>query len=530
MPTRRRIAGNLLWTWGGLAVGLVTGFVLTPFLVNRLGNTSYGIWVVIGSLTSYFGLLELGTRGSVGRNIAYFSARGDQTGVNAVASTAVAILLAVAGVVLAATFAVSFWFDRLFEIPPDEAADARLAFVLVGVSMALNLAVGVFDALLWGYQRFGALNGVEIVTELARTAVTFYVIGAGHGLLALAVITLAFTAAGHGAKVVAVARLVRGLRLRPGLVTRAAARLIFGYGMWTFFLVLGKMATDQSAPLIIGARLGLGLVTLFAIAQRLVSYANLACVRTAEVFVPVAAGLHAQEDRQRQRRLFLEGGRYSFVLALFFLPLYLLLGNPFIALWVGPGFELSAVLLAVLALGEVLPISQQFSRAIIMGMGRPRPLALIALAESVAVVTIALLVAHRYGLLGIAVTYAACGAASRGLGQILLVCRVVGVGVGRYLLASVLPALAVAALPAAVLAGLAAWRVPSTWVELIAYGAVYGACYLLWAAALLVGPRRLAARASAALRRLRGAPADPRPESLSPGGLTPGGDRDTRPL
>jgi hypothetical protein len=44
-----------------------------------------------------------------------------------------------------------------------------------------------------------------------------------------------------------------------------------------------------------------------------------------------------------------------------------------------------------------------------------------------------------------------------------------------------------------------------------------------------VGCERLAARAAAALRRLRGAPANPSPEPLSPVGPTPGRDHDTRP-
>lgn len=51
-----------MWVWNiaGMAVGILAGFVVAPFLVRRLGETSYGLWIPIGSLTGYFGLLDLG--------------------------------------------------------------------------------------------------------------------------------------------------------------------------------------------------------------------------------------------------------------------------------------------------------------------------------------------------------------------------------------------------------------------------------------------------------------------------------------
>ena len=46
-----------------MATTMVAGFVTTPFLVRRLGDTNYGLWIVIASFTSYFGMLDLGVAG-----------------------------------------------------------------------------------------------------------------------------------------------------------------------------------------------------------------------------------------------------------------------------------------------------------------------------------------------------------------------------------------------------------------------------------------------------------------------------------
>ena len=149
MSLRARVARNVLWNWVGLGTGMVAGVLVAPFLVQRLGDTVYGVWVLIASVTGYFGLLDLGTRGAVGRNIAFFRAKGDREGENAILSTGAAILGGIACLTLCATFLVAVLFFRLFTVPPEEVSGARLALQLVGINVAVTLALSVFDALLW---------------------------------------------------------------------------------------------------------------------------------------------------------------------------------------------------------------------------------------------------------------------------------------------------------------------------------------------------------------------------------------------
>ena len=70
---RHLVARNIVWNWAGMIFEMVAGFLLAPYLVRRLGVTTYGLWIVIGAFTGYFALLDLGLRGSVGRQLAYLS-------------------------------------------------------------------------------------------------------------------------------------------------------------------------------------------------------------------------------------------------------------------------------------------------------------------------------------------------------------------------------------------------------------------------------------------------------------------------
>ena len=67
----RLIVRNVGWNWLGAATAMVCGFFVAPFLIHHLGDTGYGLWIVIGSLAGYFSLLDFGVRGAVGRHVAF---------------------------------------------------------------------------------------------------------------------------------------------------------------------------------------------------------------------------------------------------------------------------------------------------------------------------------------------------------------------------------------------------------------------------------------------------------------------------
>src|SRR5690349_16468129 len=134
-----------------MAAGMLVGFVVAPFLIHRLGETTYGLWILIGSLTGYFGLLDLGVRGSVGRYIAYHRAQNDQEEVNTTVNTALAVLCILAGLALVGTLTICLVFFHLFDVPADQVVSVRLALIIVGINLAVSFPLNLFDAILWAF-------------------------------------------------------------------------------------------------------------------------------------------------------------------------------------------------------------------------------------------------------------------------------------------------------------------------------------------------------------------------------------------
>jgi O-antigen/teichoic acid export membrane protein len=467
----------MVWNWGGMAVGMAVGFLVAPFLVHQLGQTNYGLWILISSFTNYFGLLDLGIRASVGRNIALQLAQGDHAAINRTLTTALGILSLAGCLALVATLVLVPVFPHLFDIPPDQYSAARLALLLVGLNLALWLPLNVFDATLWAHQRFDLLNAVDIPMYVLRALLTFYFIGNGYGLVALALINLLALAGGQAIKAVISFRLNANLDIGLRQLSRSAARCLFGYGLWYFLLSLTRMMTNQISPILIGALLGVRLVALYSIASRLLSYAAAMLGACTGVLTPVATVLHAEDRREEQQKLLLTGGRYCLAIALFVATLFTLLGAPLVTLWMGEGLRGAAWLLLILALGELLPMSQHATSSTILALGRHRFMACLGLVENAVAISLGVLLSRSYGLPGVCLAFAVTGAVCRGLIQAVYGCRLLEVPLRLYFTQGMLPPLLAAIPPALLLGVLVSWREPKTWLELAVFGAVYGLAF-----------------------------------------------------
>lgn len=507
MSLKRIIARNAVWSAAGMASGVITGFITAPFLVHRLGQTTYGLWILIASLTSYLNLIDLGLRASITRHVSFFRAKRDQTSVNGILSTAQAILAMAAAVTVIVTFILVAMFARMSEIAPDQLAAARLALVLAGLSVAITLAFSIFDAALWAYERFDLLNSIEITCDVAQTVALLYLIGRGGSLVTVASVVLAVTVLREGAKVIVCLRMDRNLRISPSGVSAWATRRLFGYGLWKFLWSVGNRATSQCGPLIIASRLGAGSVTPYSVASRLVGYAQGISTVATGVVTPTATALHADERHASQQRLFIEGGKYCLTLSLFFVTAIVLLGKPFITFWMGSELALFSILATVLALGEILPMSQWITYSILLGKDRHRVVACTSFVEMVLVVGLGLVLAHRMGLGGVCLAIAIPGMLCRGILPIVYGCRVLDVPVWRYVLRALVPPILAVALPAGGLAVLVRWRAPENWIELFCYGGIFSLGYSIACCAIVVGPeqtRNLVARGKALFVRFPG--------------------------
>ena len=430
---RNEILKNVSSSWFSLGVNILVGIFLSPFILHRLGDTAYGIWILIFSVTGYYGLFDLGIRSSVVRYVSTFTATNDQEGLAKLINTSLATYATIGVVAMVVTLVSSLFVDRIFRIPADFLSTARLLFLMVGTAVALGFPIGVFSGVLEGLQRFYFVNLTNVISTLLRAALIVFVLHRGYGLLTVALVTVALPIMSSLARAVIALR-VLPVRFGWRYVDRTAFREIASYSAVSFILMIGYKLRYKTDEIVIGTFLSVTAITYFSIGDRLLDYAAELVGSLAQIFIPMAGQSHAKGDTNRLRTIWIAGNRACAMIIFPITAVLIILGKSVITAWVGARYvALSYPVLVVLAVPMMFTLAQGASTRILYGMAKHRPLAIVTLMDSVTNLILSIVLIRPFGIIGDAFGTAIPLMCTSLLFMPRHMCRLLGVRVGTYL-------------------------------------------------------------------------------------------------
>ncbi len=465
---KRQIAINSATNTGHMAVKVVVMFFVTPILVHGLGDVRYGVWMFVNSVIAYLALGNFGVNKAVVRYVAKFDGLNDHQRISRVFTTSSAILACVGACILAVTISMAFVWRRPFGVTDELAGEAWTLLFLLACTLAVSLTLGVSRSVLAGLGRFPALNGIRTMSLLLRNALLVGAVWCGGGLAAVGGVVFAVCVLDVGCAILVARRYFPKLTFSPRYVDWETVRVIGGYGSNMFIGSIAFLVISQSAFLVIGAFLSAESITYYSIGSSLKDQVLTVFVAMIAVLVPAVSKWEAVGDSEAIRRLFIVATRYGlFMLVPVELGL-LILGRPFLALWMGPQYaDTSYMTLVVVSVPMFLSASHLVGARILEGIGKVRPLALILVAQAVVTVGLCIVLVRPYGIEGVALAIslplAICSCAVT-----VLVCRYLEVNLVVLLRRSfIIP------LSASAVAGLV-WILATQWYPVNSWGAFFG--------------------------------------------------------
>ena len=405
MSKARIYARNLAANWIGYGANLAVMFFMSPFVVHTLGDTRYGVWSLIMSLTGYLGLVELGTRGGLGRYINYYLGKEDVPRVNGTINTAMfmfagaGVLLTVAAVILAA------FFGTFFPKVPDELVPrARWVILIIAVNVWLGFPGASFRQVLHAFDRFDLRNAVDLVVLAIRTGGTVAVLLYGGGLLELAIVQTASSAVGVVGVYGFSKRVFPQLRLRPALASVGHFRELFGFSIWAFIGSIAMKLLYATDSIVIAALLGPEHVTFYAIGGMLIIRMRDVLSQATSVLSPQMIKDCAREDYYSLKNLFRKGSTLSMAVSIPILVGFIFFGREFLILWMGPKYAVSYPILLILTLSTFPAVAFVMGGPIYAGFHKVRLAALVTLAQGVINLglSLAFVMVWNMGIVGVA--------------------------------------------------------------------------------------------------------------------------------
>lgn len=475
---------NVGSSWFALGLNIVVGLFLSPYILHHLGDEAFGLWVLIFSVTGYYGLFDLGIRSSIIRYVAKYSTVAEHEELNRLVNTAFFTYSGIGALALLITFAVSFYVGSIFRISGDSLYLARWLFLMVGSAVALGFPLGVFGGILEGLQRFYILNLNNMSATVLRAALIVIALQHGRGLLTVAFITVALPLLANLINAVVAFRL---LPLRFGLehLNRESLKRIASYSGTTFIIIVAVRLRFKTDAIVIGTFVSSAAITYFTIGSRLVDYAGEVVGGLAQVFVPMSSQSDATGDLTGLRRIFVAGNRACALITFPMTAILIILGKSVIEAWMGARYiAASYPVMLVLVIPFTLMLAQSASGRVLYGMAKHKTLAVVTLMEGGANLFLSILLVRRFGILGDAVGTAIPLACTTLFFMPRHLCRVLKMRIGVYLREAFLLPLILCGPLVAVLLFMRHWRVAHNYLQLAIQLGVGSAVYgvgLLWA-------------------------------------------------
>jgi O-antigen/teichoic acid export membrane protein len=432
-----RFLHNVLWSWFGVAVQLLPGFVVTPYMIFKLGTEQYGIWSLVFSVVGYYALVDLGFRSAAVRYTAHFYATGESQKLNELVNTLFLYFSIVSLALVAFTLVVWQKADRFFQVRPEYHYVFAWLVLLAGINLSVGVVGGVFSGCVEGVHRFDISNRIFIITFGARSVGWLAMLKLGKGLVALGAWALVTNTALVLLYARAVYRILPSVQLSPKSATKRMFRETASYGLHTFMAGMATRAMEQITPVLIGHYRPMTEVGYYNFPLRLLQYGTDAVSRIGIVATPKSADMAARRHLDQVARLAVLASRYSLVL---FMPIALFLGNyglELLMVWLRkPDLAVnSAALIPVMLVAFTLAQAAQFcASSVLFGLGAQRGYAITLVVELILNVVATVLVLPRYGIYGAAVVTSVLMLVSRGIVTPWLLCRHLSLSFAKYML------------------------------------------------------------------------------------------------
>lgn len=398
------LARNVVLNLGGSALPAIAAVIAVPILIRSLGDVRFSVLVLAWTTLGYFSLFDLGIGRAVTHAVANRMGSDREHEIGTAIWTSLALLAPIGLLSAVLLFAVASPLATILRVPVGLHGEAVTSFRILALAIPFAALAGALRGALEAKQFFGMVNALRVPHGLITFVGPLLALPFSRSLVP----AVAILAAGRA--LLLLAHFALTARAIPEFRTRdrwsgSIARSLASFGGWTqvTYIVSPLMATLDR--FVVGAVLGIALVTYYAAPQELVTKLWLFTFAVLPVFFS-ALSTTATRDPDRTAALFDKLLRMT--LAAVFLPALVLvaLAPDILRIWLGPAFEAqSALVMQLIAIAVFINCVGQGGYTLIQGLGRPDITGKFHLAELPVFALMLWFLLPRYGIMGAAIAW-----------------------------------------------------------------------------------------------------------------------------
>lgn len=400
---KKKVLVNIVSNWTFFLVTVLAAFIVSPIMVRQLGNETYGIWVLIVSISSYFTVLDFGINTAIVRYISKYTAVKDYHNASKIYSSSFMIFMMLSMVVLGTIAIIGLYFKEFFDIQSYSDQYLYIVLLIIGADMAINLIFGVLAGTMRALQNFLEINIIMIAVTIIKNILLVYLLFNGYSLLSIAMLVISSSIIKYAAQYIFVKKQYGFLSFNFTTVDKATLKLLFNYSIYSFLIAISLKILFSTDSMVIGALISIENVTFYAIPAMIVEYLEKIIWAVIAVLIPIISSREAVGNAKENGSLYILGTKYTLLFCAPIIIVLFIAGDDFIRIWMGESYaEPSSSVLNILLIGYIFSLSQLIAQGILKGISKHKVLAIIFCVQAVFNLLLSIVLAPIYGIDGVA--------------------------------------------------------------------------------------------------------------------------------
>ena len=395
---------NAAWNIGSLVCNLLLVFFCTPIIIRELGEASYGVYVILGSIGGILSIASLGMGEATLKYVSEYVTSGNHLEVRKV-FTSTFLLYSTIGLGLSIVlFTIPSPFVKLLKI--DQVENATFLFRITAVIFWVHLMNGSVSSIPAAVQRYEFASFVSFIQNLLQFILVILAIRLGYGLRGLMCVTLG------NALLILPVNFTLGKYLIPYLgfswPGKAGFRKVFRYGLTIFASRLIGLLWQYSDHILLSSMIGPQAVGIFSVPRQTIGKGIDLINAGMAVLFPHFSSLSSDFAKNKEEIIstYVMATQLGLMASIALcVPLSIMLPD-FLRLWISVKFSENASLIAtILASCYVIRGASLAYDALFKGLGYPKYIFYYTLTSSLSIFLVDIISIPLWGINGIGLSY-----------------------------------------------------------------------------------------------------------------------------
>lgn len=384
--------------------------IYTPYMLNMLGKSEYGIYGTAQSFISYLTILNFGIGGAYIKFNSQCRSKNDKDEENRLNGMFISIFTVLSLLVFIGGLLLIFSADTLMKntYSSEELYKLKVVMFILTINMVITFMFNVISMALISYEKFIFIKSIVLITGIITPIINVMALNSGGKAITITLISFIISFLSYIIYFI-YARKKINFKISFHGLKKDVFKELFTFSFFLFINSITDQITFSTDSIILSAVKGASASAIYTVGSNFKGYFLSFSSNISSVFAPQINMIVAKtKDMNLLNEIFIRIGRIQFYVISLIMIGYICIGKSFIMLWAGPDYK-DSFWIGILLMGSVfVPAFQNIGLEIQKALNRHKARSVVYFIIALANVIISIPFSIKFGGIGAAAVTFVC--------------------------------------------------------------------------------------------------------------------------